>query len=127
MSDIKDYIYPILSANPNLPEFANDLYYAKLPKNEVRNNALTIYETSVNNSFTSMNCNDYALEYRLSFKIMSQDAKQRDDLGDRVRAEVLAMTDDTLRQINFVNDDSFFNEFTDWYEWNMNFNIYVDN
>lgn len=124
---LKEYIYPILSTNPNLPEFADDLWYAKLPKNEVRDKALTIYETSKNNSFTSMNCKDYAFEYRLSFKIMSLDAKQRDDLGDRVITEVLGMQDDTLRQINFVNDDSFFNEFTDWYEWNMNFNIYIDN
>jgi hypothetical protein len=37
------------------------------------------------------------------------------------------MQDSTLRQINFVTDDSFFNEFTDWYEWTIDFNIYLDN
>lgn len=123
---LKEYIYPILSTNPNLPEFAEGLYYSHLPKN-ANVGTQTIYETNKNNTFNTMDCRAYAFEYRLRFKVMSDDAKKRDDLGDRVINEVLAMKDDTLRQINFVSDDSFFNEFTDWYEWTIDFNIYINN
>ena len=123
---LKEYIYPILSTNPNLPEFADKLFYSHLPKNEPIGTA-TIYETNKNTTFNSMNCQAYAFEYRLRFKVMSDDAKKRDDLGDRVISEVLAMKDAFLRQITFVTDDAFYNEFTNWYEWTIDFNIYINN
>jgi hypothetical protein len=124
---LKEYIYPLLIANVNLPEFATDLYLSKFPKNIATDGIYTLYDTSKNSTFSAMNCNNYAFEYRLRFKIVSNDAKKRDDLGNRVISEVLGMEDDYLRQINFVNDNSFFNEFTDWYEWDIDFNIYIDN
>ena len=123
---LKEYIYPILAANGNLPEFATGLYYSFLPKNFTVGTATT-YETNKNNSFSAMNCNNYAYEHRMRFKVMSDNAKTRDDLGNRIITEMNGMEDAFLRQITFVTDDSFFNEFTDWYEWTIDFNIYIDN